>query len=529
MTDNDDITPVYASIFQAFAQRAFYHNSAATELIWPLYLDLMTAKLLAIERGEIKRLVVCLPPRSLKSHMISVAFVAWILGRHPSHKLLCVSYAQQLSNNLAKQCRDVMEADFYKRAFPTRIASDRRQLEEYHTTAGGYRMATSVLGSGTGFGADGIIIDDPIKADDVYSDVIRSSTNRWFHNTLSSRLNDQRFGWILCVMQRLHTDDMAAQMIAAGWDVLILPAIANEDEEIPFTTALGSDVWRRREGEVLSPERQPLSVLLEERGRIPELTFSAQYQQRPFPAEGNIIKRDWISYYEPYERPDPWQMIVQSWDTAMTDGKLSDYSVCTTWGIADDRIWLIDVYRGQLDYPALRQEAIRQAFRYKPNHILVEAKVSGIGLVPDLHQAGVYAAVAVQPKDSKAVRLFKVSALFQNGIVRFPTAAPWLDALHSELLAFPSVAHDDQVDSVTQALAWFVEFGHEPGLIRYYREEVQKLQGHALGLVRLRSPTGAFTTVSLRDGRQVNTDAEGIITVNVNDKGPLLLGGWALV
>jgi len=201
----------------------------------------IAAKLTAVRQGKIRRLIINLPPRSLKSLLASVAFPAWCLGHDPSAQLLCVSYAQDLADKLARYCRGIMMSPWYRRIFPTRLAPHRQAVQEFITTGQGYRIACSNGGALTGRGADTIIVDDPLKPEEALSEAQRNATNEWYDHTLYSRLNDKRHGAIVIIMQRLHEDDLIGHVLGQEqWEVLSFPAIAEADEERRIETIWGA-------------------------------------------------------------------------------------------------------------------------------------------------------------------------------------------------------------------------------------------------------------------------------------------------
>jgi hypothetical protein len=210
---------------------------------------------------EIPRLIINLPPRHLKSLLASVAFPAWCLGHDPSAQILCVSYAQDLADKLARDCRGIMMSPWYRRIFPTRLAPHRQAVQEFLTTRQGYRLATSNGGVLTG-GADIILIDDPLKPEEALSDTQRQAANDWFSHTLYSRINNKRTGAIVIIMQRLHEDDLVGHVLTQEpWEVLSFPSIAEQDERHEIETILGPRSFTRRRGEALHPEREPLDTL----------------------------------------------------------------------------------------------------------------------------------------------------------------------------------------------------------------------------------------------------------------------------
>ena len=205
--------------FIRFAARCFYDLNPQTELALNWHLEVIAAKLTAVREGKIQRLIINLPPRHLKSLLASVAFPAWCLGHDSSAQILCVSYAQDLSDKLARDCRSIMMSPWYRRIFPTRLASHRQAVEEFVTTRQGYRLATSTGGVLTGRGADLILIDDPLKPEEALSDARRQATNEWYDHTLYSRQNDKRRGAIVIIMQRLHEYDLVGHVLAQeSWE-----------------------------------------------------------------------------------------------------------------------------------------------------------------------------------------------------------------------------------------------------------------------------------------------------------------------
>ncbi|WP_409192580.1 hypothetical protein [Bradyrhizobium sp. RDM4] len=313
-----------------FIQKVFTTVFPGSEYLSNWHIEAIVYQLMRVHGGECRRLLITQPPRSLKSLSGSVAFVAWLLGHDPRRRIIVVSYASELSAELHRQFRMVIESAWYQELFPAmRPAKDTGT--ELVTTAGGSRYATTVGGTLTGRGADLIIIDDPLKAEEAMSEPGRKRVIDWFGGTLVSRLNDKETGRIIVVMQRLHEDDLAGHLLqTGGWHHLDLPAVAVEDSDI----AIGKDrVFRRRAGDLLHPRRESKLVLERIKAEIGSLQFSAQYQQRPVPLEGNLIKRDWFRWYGQVPPARASDHVVQSWDTAMMTGNTNDYSVCTTWRV----------------------------------------------------------------------------------------------------------------------------------------------------------------------------------------------------
>jgi predicted phage terminase large subunit-like protein len=419
------------------------------------HLAILAAKLEECASGKCKRLIICLPPRSLKSIMTSVAFPAWLLGKRPHLQLICASYGQSLADKHARDTRTIMSSADYRRAFPARLSPQKLAVDDFHTTHGGFRMATSVGGVLTGRGADFIIVDDPIKPGDTFSETLRKYVNDWYDNTLVSRLNNKQDGVIIVVMQRLHQDDLVGHLLEVGeWDVLRFPAIAEEDEIHVAQTEFGEFRFERKAGEVLDARRENHRTIEKIKHELGDYLFQSQYQQNPVPMGGAIIKTAWLRYYVPEERPGRFSSKIQSWDTASKSGEFNDYSVCTTWGVLNQQYYLLDVFRCRLEYPDLRRAVKEQYVKHAPNAVVIEDKGSGIQLLQDLRADGVFAlkAYCPLPGNDKAMRLFAQSAAFENGCVWLPQQAPWLADYVRELTTFPGTKYDDQVDSTTQAL-----------------------------------------------------------------------------
>lgn len=442
--------------FMSFVVRSFYELNPQTLFSTSPHIEVLASKLESCRKGTTKRLNVNLPPRSLKSHTVSVALPAWLLGHDPASQIICCSYGQDLSDKLARDCRTVMASNFYQRLFPkTRLSPEKQSLSEFVTTAQGFRMSTSIGGVLTGRGADFIILDDPLKPDDALSETRRTSVNQWYDNTLLSRLNSKENGRIIIVMQRLHQDDLVGHVLGQGhWEVISFPAIAETDEIHLIESPLGRRRFVRKAGDALQPERESKATLLNIRRTIGEYNFASQYQQDPMPLGGVMVKTDWLKRYDDGSRPSSFSCVLDSWDTANKSGELNDFSVCTTWGAYDSHYYLIDVFRKRLNFPDLKRAVMDQAQRHSADAILIEDKASGTQLIQELQREGV---IGLKPYDpppgsDKILRLDAQTALFEGGRVLLPVSAPWLEDYVRELTAFPGSKYDDQVDSTTQAL-----------------------------------------------------------------------------
>jgi predicted phage terminase large subunit-like protein len=439
--------------FVSFIERSFYELNPQTDFILGPHIELMACKLEACRLGRIKRLIINLPPRGLKSHCTSIAFAAWLLGHNPSAHIICASYGQELADKLARDCRSVMQTSWYQRLFQTRLAG-KQAVHDFETTAQGSRMATSVGGTLTGRGADFILLDDPLKPDEALSEPRRTAVNEWYQNTLLSRLNDKAKGCIIIIMQRLHQDDLVGHVLEQErWEVLSFPAIAEKDESFVIESIFGERPFIRKTGEPLHAARESLETYGKIRSSIGEYNFTSQYQQNPTPPGGAMVKTDWLRFYEQGEQPAKFSQIVQSWDTANKSTDLSDYSVGTTWGVLYKKYYLLDVFRQKLNYPDLKRAIFTQAAKFGAKNIVIEDKASGTQLIQELSAACMYVnAYKPPPGTDKIMRLHSQTAAFENGLVFLPRSAPWLPDYIHELITFPGSRYDDQVDSTTQFL-----------------------------------------------------------------------------
>jgi predicted phage terminase large subunit-like protein len=463
--------------FHSFVARCFMELNPAAAFQPTWHLEAVTARLQAVREGGARRLIVNVPPRHLKSLTASIALPAFWLGHDPHAAIINVTYGQELSDKFARDCRAILNSSWYRALFATRLVSNPARLTELVTTAGGFRLATSVGGVLTGRGADLIIIDDPLKPGDAMSESRRAAVNQWFDATLYSRLNNKSEGVIVIVMQRLHEDDLVGHVLKQeGWDVLSLPAIAERDETFVVETPFGPRRFGRAAGEALAPEREPLATLGQIRATIGEANFAGQYQQTPTPAGGGMVKAAWFPRYSPEALPR-FDRIVQSWDTANKPSELADYSVCTSWGLQGPNFWLLHVFRKRLGYPELRRAVREQSELFAPAVILIEDKASGTQLIQDLIAEGLSTVTRFAPAGDKVMRLHAQSATIENGFVRLPESAPWLGDYLAEFMAFPNGRHDDQVDSTAQALAWAKRGAAGAGMLDLWRRLAEEAEG----------------------------------------------------
>jgi predicted phage terminase large subunit-like protein len=412
------------------------------------HLDAVTYKLSQLAKGYIRRLIITLPPRSLKSLCASVALPAWFLGHYPWERVVVVSYSDFLSRTHANDFRRIVNHPLYQATFPA-LRLDRDTDREIVTTERGKRIATSIDGTLTGLGGNLIIIDDPIKLGDAMSDAVRERVIEWFRSTLLSRGDDKSETRIVVVMQRVHENDLVGYLQEqGGFEVLNLPSIATKTDSYDLG---GGRIYTRLQGELLHPAHESVATLIELKREMGPIAFSAQYQQSPIPPGGTIIKRKWLTTYD-YVGIQPGDRIVISCDIALSEMETGDYSACVVLLIRNEVFYILEVLRGRFPFETLKKKIIDLKKRYHPSTLLIEESSISLGLIQSLREQSINV-TTYKPDTDKRARLIAQTDLFDGGSVRLPQRAAWLEEFVAELLAFPA-GHDDQVDALTQGLAW---------------------------------------------------------------------------
>ena len=415
----------------------------------------LAEKLEAIERGENKRLIVIIPPRHGKSELISLRFPCWYMGKHPEDYIVQAGYAESIALTHSRQARDIFISPKMHNVFPEIrhrperpgqeiVIPERQAAHEWGTRQGGSYYAVGIGGGLTGRGFNLGIIDDPVKdEEEATSQVIRDRVWDWYQKVFRTRAEPD--ATIIVVMTRWHQDDLVGRLLRQAredptsdrWEVLHFRAI--------------------EEGQALWPQRYPMPALEKIRASIGSRAFTALYQGDPTVAEGQIIKREWWKYYD--EVPNLVRKI-HSWDTAFKEKAQNDYSVCTVWGEAQNGYYLLDVWRGKVEFPELKRVAIALDARDSPSAVPVEDKASGQSLIQELQRDTRIPVIPFKVDRDKVARAYAVTPLMEAGKVFLPRSARWLFDYIEELSSFPNAEHDDQVDSTTQALL-FMRGGQE--------------------------------------------------------------------
>ena len=410
-----------------------------------------------VAKGELKRLIINMPPRHTKSEFASYLLPAWFLGKYPDKKIIQTAHTAELAVGFGRKVRNLVNSPDYKAIFPNvSLQSDSKAAGRWNTSQGGDYFAIGVGGAVTGKGADLLIIDDPHSEQEGASADINvfNRTYEWYTSGPRQRL--QPNGAIVVVMTRWHNKDLTGQVVDASikrggadqWEVIELPAI------MPSGNPLWAEFWKMEELQALKAE-------------LPNSKWMAQYQQDPTSEEGALVKRDWWQIWEGRNPPD-CEFVIQSWDTAFMKNQRADFSACTTWGVfylEDDdgmlapNLILLDAYQERLEFPELKKMAMEKYRAYTPDAFIVEAKAAGMPLIFELRAMGIPVQEYTPSRgNDKISRVNAVSDLFASGVVWCPETR-WAEETIEQFAGFPNMEHDDLVDSTTQALLRFRQGG----------------------------------------------------------------------
>lgn len=490
-----------AQDLRAFIRSAWTVLEPATVYHHGWHIDAIAEHLEAAYAREIRKLAIFVPPRCMKSLTVSVFGPAWRWTTTPTERFLTASYADSLATEHAKKTRDLIQSAWYRARWGHvfQLAGDQNVKRHYENDQRGYRFATSVGGSGTGFGGDVIVIDDPHNAQeaDRETDADRKAVLDWHDGTVSTRFNDPKTGVEILVMQRLHQQDLAGHVLdKGGWTTLTLPAryeprlmvqlpsetvvdLATPPVRVLETGRRLSGDPRTIEGELLWPDHVPEPELAEIERNLGPIKAPGQLQQRPAAAEGRILKRSYWRYFRPDLPPTP-ALIAQSWDTTFKDKKTSDWVVGQVWGALLADRHLHRVVRGQMGLvdaidAVLELDAwCERHFPNVPRFVLIENRANGPEIIAAIRKV-VNGVVPIDPEGDKIQRAEACTPELAGGNVYLPG---WLDDDQSgpdeqrtpgwalehigECAVFPAGANDDRVDAMTQALKWLR--GKRPGM-----------------------------------------------------------------
>jgi predicted phage terminase large subunit-like protein len=458
-----------------FVVQAWPIVEPSTPFVPGWHIDAIIGHLEAVTAGQIRLLLINVPPRHMKSLLVSVFWPAWEWIRFPERRWLYSSYGAQLSIRDSVKCRRLIESHWYQQRWGDRfsLTSDQNTKGRFDNNRSGYRLSTSVGGAATGEGGDRIVCDDPHNVQEAESDAVRKGTLEWFDVVMSTRTNDPKTAAKVVVMQRCHQQDLSGHLLEqGGWEHLCLPA---EYEFVRCTTSIGWSDPRNEHGELLWPDRFGAAELAVLKRSLGSYGAAGQLQQRPSPAEGGMLKRHWFRFWQPpganlppvvVRMPDgTYRSVlaeeigtvdeqVQSWDCTFKNLETSDYVVGQVWGRRGSSFLLLDQFRGRMDFPETVSAVRRLSSRWTGTVAkLIEDKANGSAVIQMLaHEIG--GILPVNPEGGKVARAAAVSPLIEAGniFLPHPQRASWVNDFIEECAAFPNGAHDDQVDAMTQAL-----------------------------------------------------------------------------
>ena len=435
--------------------------------VWPDFVQgyhhkIYAEKLDRVAKGELKRLIVNMPPRHTKSEFASHLFPAFFMGRHPKAKLIQTTHTGELSIRFGRKTKNLLESDEYAKVFPgVHLAADSKAAGRWESNHGGEYFAAGVGGAITGRGADLLVIDDPHSEQDALSPTVLDGHYEWYTSGPRQRL--QPGGAIVLVMTRWSTKDLTGRLLAAQakdestdqWEIVEFPAVIKDKP-------MWGNFW-------------DMEGLMKVKASIPLTKWQAQWMQAPTSEEGAIIKREWWKTWEAEDIPK-LQYVIQSYDTAYSKKETADYSAITTWGVFEPEedskpnLILLDAKRGRWNFPELKKKAMEEYKYWEPEAVLIEAKASGLPLTHELQKSGI-PVINYTPSrgNDKHSRVNSVAPLFESGAIWAPNKK-FAEEVIEECAAFPFGDNDDYVDSTTQALMRYRQ-GYFVGLADDYEDE----------------------------------------------------------
>ena len=423
--------------------------------VWPEFIEGKHHKKIAekfnrLAKGEIKRLIINMPPRHTKSEFASFLLPSWMVGRKPDLKIIQTTHTTELAIRFGRKAKTLMDSPEYKKVFDTRLREDSQAAGKWETEQGGEYYAAGVGSAITGRGADLLIIDDPHSEQDALNMSAMERAYEWYTSGPRQRL--QPGGAIVVVMTRWNMKDLTGMLIKSQkelksdkWEIIEFPAI------MPSGKPVWPEYWKKEE---LESVKASLSI-----GK-----WNAQWMQNPTAEEGSLIKREWWKVWDKPFIP-PLQHVIQSYDTAYLKKETADFTAITTWGVfypSEDspaNLILLDSFKERVEFPELRKEAFRQYRYWNPETVIVEAKAAGLPLTYELRKAGIPVINYTPSKgQDKHARVNAVSPLFESGIIWAPDEK-FAEEVIEECASFPYGDHDDLVDSTTQAIMRFRQGG----------------------------------------------------------------------
>lgn len=459
---------------EQFVKQAWSILEPGTQFVGGIPMEAICAHLQAITEGRIQNLIINVPPGHAKSLLTAVFWPAWVWIDHPEIRWLFSSHREDLAIRDSVKCRRLIESDWYQHRWGDRyqMVEDQNQKHRFENDRTGYRVVVPMSG-GTGERGDMVVVDDPHSVEQAQSDAARIGAVDWWNGTMSTRLNDFAHGHKVVIQQRLHEADLTGDLLLrGGYDHLCLPEEFEPDRRCH--TSIGWTDPRTTPGELLWPERIDSATVDDLKRTLGSYRFAGQYQQRPAPAEGGMLKRSYFRYWQPrgadlppvpvrmpdgtielrkpVDKPDHFDQQIQSWDMAFKDTKSADFVVGQVLAALGADRFVLDQVRARLDLPGTLAAVRRLSARWPKAHVkLVEDKANGPAVIQSLRHE-ISGIIAVNPEGGKESRAAAASPQMESGnwYLPHPKLFPWVEEFLNECAAFPNGAHDDQVDALTQ-------------------------------------------------------------------------------
>ena len=519
--------------FPAFVRAAWPIIRPGLALSWSWHYDLIAEYLTLVWQRKCRRLVINLPPRTLKSLMVTVLFPAWVWTKEPTHNFACSSYSAELSTEHSVIRRTLIESDWFRNLWGDKLwlASDQNQKTKYKNNHEAQMIATSVGGTATGLGGDTLILDDALNPKQANSDVERKSACDWFDNTWRSRLNDQATGALIIVEQRTAELDVTGYVLqnnAGEWIHLNIPLeaepVKQPDGSIGperWVYPISGKVHEREPGAVLQPDRFPPEVV---NGlKKLRLVWSGQYQGHPSPLEGNMIKRSEVRYYggtDPITGvkdpplPATFNSVVISVDCTFKDLATSDYVAVLAAGVKGPNRFILEIVNKHLDEPGTEAAILRMRQTWGARAVLVEDKANGPAVIKRLRQQ-IPGVIEVNPQGGKIARMFAVCGEWQSGNWYVDRNAAWCEPFIDQLTKFPGAAHDDMCDGASQLGIWLQAHNYSYGLLAYAAQQAAGAEQKAkeyMDSAKMTKPETGVQTVTC-----INPDCKSTAVVRIGN------------
>jgi len=474
-------TKILELSLKEFVEQAWGILEPVSTLVWSWHLDLICEYLTLIRDeefktvcGDLEGIIFNVPPRTMKSLLITVFFPIWVWTTKPSRRFMFVSYSEKLSTQHSIFRRSIIESPWYQKEWGGifTLSRDQNVKSHYENSARGAMFSTGMQATATGMGGDVLIFDDPLNPEQAISQVEREAVNLRFDTTFRSRINDPATGVKIIIMQRLHELDLTGHVLAresSRWKHVSLPAIAPKDENWEFPRS--KKIENQKSGALLWPERLPRSFLDSQRVGMGSWAFNGQYQQTPAPLDGGIIKRQWVRFYR--QLPEKFEFMVQSWDCTFSGGSDNDFVAGQVWGRSCGKYFMLP-YRiyDRLDFgPTMAAIKACHAKYPQANAVLIEDKANGPAIISEL-QKEIPGVVPVNPEGGKLARAQATAPLWESGSIELPDpqlfGCAWVEDYLHNICTFPKAAHDDDVDATSQALI-YMRSRLGGGIVEFYR------------------------------------------------------------